>query len=109
MACGPFARLVNPMRTALLLTPLAVLLAVSLPAAAWWEDCHQDPFNATIQPCPASPYDLCYVVNDVCQFEGCIFSAWVYAEWNGYPGLQRCDDAHLDNCECVYGPDLFIL
>lgn len=88
------------MRTSLYLTPLAFLLAISLPASAgWWWDCHQDPYDFEISPCPESSYDLCYVVNDLCQLDGgCLFSIWIYAEDNGIPGLQRCDDAHTDNC-----------
>lgn len=99
------------MKLSILLPPAAVLIALSLPAAAWWE-CHEDPYNAKIDPCVnpnTGEITVCYAADD-CELTGCV-SFWIYAESNGVPELQRCDKVHGDNCApwgCYAGGDTVI-
>lgn len=54
-----------------------------------------------------------YVYHDLCQLDkdgACVFSAWVYEESNGVPGLQRDADGRAEG-DCGQGarPDTHVL
>ena len=49
-----------------------------------------------------------YYVDDNCG-GNCLFSTWVYAETNGWPGLQRHDSMHDDTCGGLIPGDLNVV
>ena len=93
-----------------LLAPVAILLAIAMPAGA--DGCvpttsvTDDDTIVLATPPLDSPEDCwqtnCgeYVVNDICQTDGsgCLLDAYWYAESNGIAGLQRGDQSWDDTC-----------
>lgn len=85
----------------------SLLVVASIVSAQTAEECHPDPYLLKV-----GNY---YIVVDMCQPE-CLFSVWIYEETNGVEELQRCDEAHKDNCfpgegdppGCPAGPDTVI-
>lgn len=70
-------------------------LALFLPAGA--EECVPTTSEPEIDT-GETGFGRYYVDNDVCQFDGCAFSVWVYQESNGIDGLQRNDEMKDDTC-----------
>jgi len=89
------------MRTTLV--PLAVLLAIAVPAAA--DECvpktstsDEDTTVIDLPSCGATGLWDCYLAVDHPGSCGDLGAVWLYGEFNGIPGLQRHDDCVDDTC-----------
>lgn len=82
-----------------LVLPLAILLALSLPAQA----AHCETWSTTPAEIDAGGY---YVELDTCPM--CIFSVWIYEESNGIEGLQRGDEIVDDTCHGMIRADTIV-